>query len=107
MQLTMVEFNITCKLVFLCIFIACFNIIEIESFNKFTSVLSCNRNLYHSQLRHQIFNPNRLRMISGVDKEYQEFLAGPIGKPWKGSRSALARKFQVPLSEYSPQDVVR
>ncbi len=41
------------------------------------------------------------------DPEYQQFLAGPQGKPWKGSRMSLARKGQVPLLEYSAQDVVR
>jgi hypothetical protein len=42
-----------------------------------------------------------------VQPEYQEFLKGPEGKPWKGTRIALPRKGQVPLPEYSAQDVVR
>lgn len=41
------------------------------------------------------------------DPEYQAFLAGASGKPWKGTRIALARRGQVPLPEYSAQDVVR
>lgn len=42
-----------------------------------------------------------------TDPEYQKFLSGPEGKPWGGTRIALSRKGQVPLPEYSAQDVVR
>ena len=42
-----------------------------------------------------------------TDPDYQQFLSGPEGKPWKGTRIALVRKGQVPLPEYSAQDVVR
>lgn len=37
----------------------------------------------------------------------QNFLKGELNEPWRGSRDVLKRKKQWPLSEYSPQQVVR
>lgn len=68
-------------------------------------------------IQHQPQNCNegvRLQMVAGdydptgsSDPDYQKFLAGAEGKPWKGTRIALARRGQIPLPEYSAQDVVR
>ena len=35
------------------------------------------------------------------DPDYQLFLAGAEGKPWRGSKIGLARRGQIPLPEYS------
>lgn len=42
-----------------------------------------------------------------ADPEYEQFMSGQEAKPWKGTRIALVRKGQVPLPEYSAQDVIR
>lgn len=39
--------------------------------------------------------------------DLKEFLAGPEGKKWKGTRDILPRRQQVPLPEYSPAEVCR
>jgi hypothetical protein len=42
-----------------------------------------------------------------MDEALKQYLSGPEGKPWKGTRSTLARRGQVPSPERSVQDVVR
>lgn len=41
------------------------------------------------------------------DPELQSYMNGSKDVPWKGSRRSLARRKQVPLPEYTPQQVVR
>ena len=41
------------------------------------------------------------------DVAFQEFMSGPEGKPWRGTREILKRRKQVPNEEYGPQDVCK
>lgn len=49
----------------------------------------------------------RLEDLIEKDPKLKEFLAGPEGKPWKGSKDILERRNQIPLAEYLPNDVIR
>lgn len=75
----------------------------------YTSQFRCSR----TQTQHHLQQLD-LKMVmadldptGNSDADYQKFLAGSEGKPWKGTRIALARRGQIPLPEYSAQDVVR
>ena len=68
--------------------------------NSYTSI---NRRDYGLQLAD---NVNTIP-VESTDPEFEQFMSGQEAKPWKGTRIALVRKGQVPLPEYSAQDVIR
>ena len=67
--------------------------------------LSCQTRVSHMRLSE--FVPSTADPTGINDPDYQQFLAGAEGKPWKGSKIGLARRGQLPLPEYSAQDVIR
>lgn len=45
--------------------------------------------------------------VNYEDPGLGEFLAGPDKKKWRGDKSIMARKGQVPDEKYTPKDVVK
>ena len=42
-----------------------------------------------------------------MSADVKDYMAGPEGKKWKGTREVLPRRKQIPSPDYSPQDVCR
>ena len=72
---------------------------------------SCSSFLYHQVGLQRNFRWNNLLHSTTNDGEMsadvKDYMAGPEGKKWKGTREVLPRRKQIPSPDYTPQDVCR
>lgn len=73
------------------------------------ATLSFIHDKFYRHQHHSLFavDDQTLREQIAKDPQLAEYLKGPEGKPWKGSRSMLIRRKQIPDISYGPVDVVK